>query len=77
MNPLPPVPRPLPEPAQDPRVRDLVLDYEGMHALVAELVLPGNASMYVMSATETSRELIRHSSSRYEFATAAVTHRAR
>lgn len=30
--------------------------------------------MYVMSALETSRELIRHSSYRYEFATVAVTH---
>ncbi|MEU2180615.1 hypothetical protein [Streptomyces thermolilacinus] len=45
-----------------------------MHALVADLVLPGGASMYVMSALETSRELIRHSYYRYEFATVAVTH---
>ncbi|MEV7597287.1 hypothetical protein AB0O91_07850 [Kitasatospora sp. NPDC089797] len=45
-----------------------------MDALVADLVLPGNASMYVMSAMETSRELIRHSYYRYEFATVAVTH---
>ncbi|WP_327304848.1 hypothetical protein OG730_15765 [Streptomyces sp. NBC_01298] len=66
MNTLSPVP--------DPRAHHLVPDYEGMHALVADLVLPGGASMYVMSALETSRELIRHSSYRYEFATAAVTH---
>ncbi|GGN64292.1 hypothetical protein GCM10011579_033550 [Streptomyces albiflavescens] len=45
-----------------------------MHALVADLVLPGDASMHVMSALETSRELIRHSYYRYEFATVAVTH---
>ncbi|MFF3322502.1 hypothetical protein [Streptomyces sp. NPDC002889] len=45
-----------------------------MHALVADLVLPGDASMYVMSAMETSRELIRHFYYRYEFATVAVTH---
>ncbi|MFJ8209215.1 hypothetical protein [Streptomyces sp. NPDC096033] len=45
-----------------------------MDALVAGLVLPGEASMYVMSAMETSRELIRHSYHRYEFATVAVTH---
>lgn len=45
-----------------------------MHALVADLVLPGGASMYVMSAMETSRELIRHSYYRYEFATVAVKH---
>lgn len=31
-------------------------------------------SMYVMSAMETSRELIRHSYYRYEFATVAVMH---
>ncbi|GHB83678.1 hypothetical protein GCM10010347_63190 [Streptomyces cirratus] len=36
--------------------------------------LPGGASMYVMSALKTSRELIRHSYYRYEFATVAVTH---
>ncbi|WP_234343586.1 hypothetical protein [Streptomyces sp. WM6372] len=74
MNPLPPVPRPLPVPVPDPRARNVDLDYEGMHALVADLVLPGDASMYVMSAMETSRELIRHSYYRYEFATVAVTH---
>ncbi|MFI9056044.1 hypothetical protein ACIGXQ_16060 [Streptomyces anulatus] len=45
-----------------------------MHALVAELALPDGASMYVMSAMETSRELLRHSYYRYEFATVAVTH---
>ncbi|MEU6275774.1 hypothetical protein ABZ871_25680 [Streptomyces populi] len=45
-----------------------------MHALVADLVLPGDASMHVMSAMEASRELLRHSYYRYEFATVAVTH---
>ncbi|MFF4324585.1 hypothetical protein [Streptomyces sp. NPDC001568] len=74
MNTLPPPPDPLLLPVRDPRVRDLVLDYTDMHALVADLVLPGGASMYVMSAMETSRELIRHSYYRYEFATVAVTH---
>ncbi|MFE1558149.1 hypothetical protein ACFW6V_24640 [Streptomyces sp. NPDC058734] len=74
MNTLPPPPEPLLLPVQDPRARNLVLDYADMHALVAELVLPGDASMYVMSAMETSRELIRHSYYRYEFATVAVTH---
>ncbi|WP_457028622.1 hypothetical protein [Kitasatospora sp. P5_F3] len=74
MNPLPRLPGPLPAPVQDLRARDLVLDYADMHALVADLVLPGDASMYVMSAMETSRELIRHSYYRYEFATVAVTH---
>ncbi|MCX4657335.1 hypothetical protein OG249_36350 [Streptomyces microflavus] len=74
MNTLPPSPDPLLLPVRDPRARDLVLDYAEMHALVADLVLPGGASMYVMSALETSRELIRHSYYRYEFATVAVTH---
>ncbi|MFB7618355.1 hypothetical protein [Kitasatospora sp. NPDC056181] len=74
MNTLPPLPGPLPPPVPDPRVRDIVLDYAGMDALVADLVLPGGASVYVMSAMETSRELIRHSYYRYEFATVAVTH---
>lgn len=73
VNTLPP-PGPLLLPVRDPRARDLVLDYAEMHALVADLVLPGGASMYVMSALETSRELIRHSYYRYEFATVAVTH---
>ncbi|WP_406137154.1 hypothetical protein OH828_00145 [Streptomyces anulatus] len=74
MNTLPPPPGPLLLPVRDPRARDLVLDYAEMHALVGDLVLPGGASMYVMSALETSRELIRHSYYRYEFATVAVTH---
>ncbi|MEV6018219.1 MULTISPECIES: hypothetical protein [unclassified Streptomyces] len=74
MNTLPPPPDPLLLPVRDPRGRDLVLDYADMHALVGDLVLPGNASMYVMSAMETSRELIRHSYYRYEFATVSVTH---
>ncbi|MFF8831065.1 hypothetical protein [Streptomyces sp. NPDC015131] len=74
MSTLPPLPGPLPLPVPDPRARDLVRNYAGMHALVADLVLPGGASMYVMSAMETSRELIRHSYYRYEFATVAVTH---
>lgn len=74
VNTLPPLPGPLPLPAPDPRAHDVVLDYAGMHALVADLVLPGDASMHVMSAMETSRELIRHSYYRYEFATVAVMH---
>lgn len=74
VNTLPPPTDPPLLPVRDPRARDLVLDYADMHALVADLVLPGNASMYVMSAMETSRELIRHSYYRYEFATVAVTH---
>ncbi|MET9613755.1 hypothetical protein [Kitasatospora indigofera] len=74
MNTLPPLPGPLSLPVPDLRARDVVLDYAGMDALVADLVLPGDASMYVMSAMETSRELIRHSYYRYEFATVAVTH---
>ncbi|MFF2073440.1 hypothetical protein ACFVXG_01640 [Kitasatospora sp. NPDC058162] len=65
---------PLPQPAPDPRNHYLVPDYAGMEALVADLVVPANASMYVMSALETSRELIRHSYYRYEFATVAVSH---
>lgn len=74
VNTLPPPTDPLLLPVRDPRARDLVLDYADMHALVTDLVLPGDASMYVMSAMETSRELIRHSYYRYEFATVAVTH---
>ncbi|MFD3530030.1 hypothetical protein [Streptomyces sp. NPDC058664] len=74
MNILPPSPGSPSLPVPDPRVRGDVLDYAGMHALVADLVLPGDASMYVMSTLETSRELIRHSYYRYEFATVAVTH---
>ncbi|MGW2305521.1 hypothetical protein [Streptomyces sp. NPDC001809] len=45
-----------------------------MDSLVADLVTPADASMYVMSTLETSRELIRHAYYRYEFATVAVTH---
>ncbi|MET9852127.1 hypothetical protein ABZY57_04105 [Streptomyces sp. NPDC006450] len=74
VNTLPPPPGPLLLPVRDPRARDLVLDYAEMYALVGDLVLPGGASMYVMSALETSRELIRHSYYRCEFATVAVTH---
>ncbi|MFI1583974.1 hypothetical protein [Embleya sp. NPDC020630] len=74
VNSLPPVPDPPPLPVPDPRARHVVLDYAGMHDLVADLVLPEGASMYVMSALETSRELIRHSYYRYEFATVAVMH---
>ncbi|WP_225860986.1 hypothetical protein [Streptomyces triticiradicis] len=74
MTTLPPKLGLLPLPVPDPRSRDIALDYEGMHALVADLVLPSNASMHVMSAMETSRELLRHSYYRYEFATVAVTH---
>ncbi|MFE0463494.1 hypothetical protein ACFW1A_30000 [Kitasatospora sp. NPDC058965] len=62
------------QPLPDLRVRDVVLDYEGMHALVGGLSLPVAASMSVMSALETSRELLRHSFYRYEFATVAVVH---
>ncbi|GJF32710.1 hypothetical protein KNE206_54100 [Kitasatospora sp. NE20-6] len=74
MNTLPPLPGPLPLPAPDVRARHVVPDYADMHALVADLVLPADAPMYVMSALETTRELIRHSYYRYEFATVAVTH---
>ncbi|MEU9161913.1 hypothetical protein AB0D29_16785 [Streptomyces sp. NPDC048424] len=74
MNTLPPPPDPLLLPVRDPRARYDVPDYAGMHDLAADLVLPGGASMYVMSAMETARELIRHSYYRYEFATVAVTH---
>ncbi|MGW4895828.1 hypothetical protein ACWEQL_26735 [Kitasatospora sp. NPDC004240] len=63
-----------PFPAPDPRARNLAQDFEGMDALVADLVLPAGASMSVMSTLETSRELIRHSYHRYEFATVAVSH---
>ncbi|WP_345695863.1 hypothetical protein [Kitasatospora terrestris] len=45
-----------------------------MRALVADLVMPSGASMYVMSGLETARELLRYSFYRYEFATVAVTH---
>lgn len=74
VNTLPPQSDPLLLPVRDPRTRDLVLDCAEMHPLVADLVLPSGASMYVMSTLETSRELVRHSSYRYEFATVAVTH---
>ncbi|MFF1868429.1 hypothetical protein [Streptomyces sp. CB03911] len=74
MDTRPASPRPFPEPIQDPRARHLAPDYAGMDALVAALVLPAGASMQVMSALETSRELVRHSYYRYEFATVAVTH---
>ncbi|MFD3993372.1 hypothetical protein [Streptomyces sp. NPDC058583] len=74
MTTLPPLPGLLPLPVQDPRARGIVLDFADMDELVADLVLPDGASMYVMSALETSRELIRHSYYRYEFATVAVTH---
>lgn len=74
VNTPPPPPDPLLLPVQDPRARHLVLDYAAMPAQVADLVLPSGASMYVMSALETSRELVRHSYYRYEFATVAVTH---
>ncbi|RKT08689.1 hypothetical protein BX285_7053 [Streptomyces sp. 1114.5] len=61
-------------PVPDLRVRDVVPGYPGMHPLVADLVLPEGAPMSVMSTLETSRELVRHSYYRYEFATVAVTH---
>ncbi|MFJ2598215.1 hypothetical protein [Streptomyces erythrochromogenes] len=79
MNSMPPTPGPLPLPAPclqvpdlptpDPRTWGTAPDFAAMRALVAGLVVPGNASMYVMSALETSRELIRYSYYRYEFAT--------
>ncbi|WP_206310073.1 hypothetical protein [Streptomyces sp. A0592] len=82
MNSMPPAPGPLPLPAPDLQVPDLPTpdprswgtapDFAAMRALTAGLVVPGNASMYVMSALETSRELIRYSYYRYEFATVAV-----
>ncbi|MCX5208492.1 hypothetical protein OG689_04140 [Kitasatospora sp. NBC_00240] len=71
---LPASPRPFPVPIPDPRSRTIAPDYAGMEALVRALVLPARASMQVMSALETSRELVRHSYHRYEFATVAVTH---
>ncbi|MFE5944602.1 hypothetical protein [Streptomyces sp. NPDC056480] len=74
MPPMSPRPGPLLLPVQDPRAHGVVLDYADMDALVADLVMPDGASMYVMSALETSRELIRHSYYRYEFATVAATH---
>ncbi|MFF9839121.1 hypothetical protein [Streptomyces sp. NPDC013740] len=74
MNSLPPLPTPSPRPAPDPRSRNVAPDFAGMAALLADLTLPSDASMYVMSALETSCELIRYSYYRYEFATVAVTH---
>ncbi|MGW7448072.1 hypothetical protein [Kitasatospora sp. NPDC054795] len=61
-------------PAQDPRAWSVAPDYPGMQDLVAGLEVPAGAAMGVMGALETSRELIRHSYYRYEFATVAVTH---
>ncbi|WP_369185848.1 hypothetical protein [Streptomyces sp. Y1] len=74
MNDLPPLPGPLPWPVRDSRAHYFVDHYSDMHALVADLVLPEHAPAYVVSALETSRELIRHSYYRYEFTTVAVTH---
>ncbi|MFJ7907088.1 hypothetical protein [Kitasatospora sp. NPDC096204] len=68
MNALPLLPVP------DPRSHFVAPGYAGMDALVAGLTLPAGASGSVMSVLETSRELIRHSYFRYEFATVAVTH---
>jgi hypothetical protein len=45
-----------------------------MDDLVADLVLPAHAPAYIVSALETSRELVRHAFHRYEFGTVAVTH---
>ncbi|MGW2871861.1 hypothetical protein [Kitasatospora sp. NPDC001225] len=67
------IPSPL-SPAQDPRAWSVAPDYPGMRDLVADLEVPAGAPMGVMTALETSRELIRHSYYRYEFATVAVTH---
>ncbi|MER5640739.1 hypothetical protein ABT095_27795 [Kitasatospora sp. NPDC002227] len=58
----------------DPRSEFLVPDFEDMEELIAGLVVPANAPMAVMSALGTSRELLRFSFYRYEFATVAVTH---
>ncbi|MGW7582733.1 DUF4145 domain-containing protein [Kitasatospora sp. NPDC054768] len=74
MDVLPPLPGPLPWPVPDPRAHHFVTHYSDMHDLVADLVVPENAPAYVVSALETSRELIRHSYYRYEFTTVAVTH---
>ncbi|MET8630637.1 DUF4145 domain-containing protein [Kitasatospora sp. NPDC004669] len=74
MDVLPPLPGPLPWPVADPRARHFVAHYSDMHGLVAGLILPEHAPAYVVSALETSRELIRHSYYRYEFTTVAVTH---
>ncbi|MFE7948471.1 hypothetical protein [Streptomyces sp. NPDC057426] len=60
MNVLPPS-SPLPRPVPDPRARGVVLDHADTHGPVADLVLPGDASMRVMSVLETSRERVRHS----------------
>ncbi|MGW6612954.1 hypothetical protein ACWGA0_05750 [Streptomyces erythrochromogenes] len=81
-TPPPPGPRPLPAwdlqvpdlPTPDPRTWGTAPDFAAMRVMVSGLVVPGHASMYVMSALETSRELIRYSYYRYEFATVAVTH---
>ncbi|MEU3561484.1 hypothetical protein [Kitasatospora sp. NPDC006786] len=67
------IPSPL-SPAQDPRAWSVAPDYPGMQDLVAGLEVPAGAAMGVMGALETSKELIRHSYYRYEFATVAVTH---
>ncbi|MER5638781.1 hypothetical protein ABT095_17680 [Kitasatospora sp. NPDC002227] len=61
-------------PSHDPRSWGLALDFADMDELVAGLVVPAEASMPVMSSLETSRELVRHSWLRYEFAGVAVTH---
>ncbi|MFD7904052.1 hypothetical protein ACFV4G_17605 [Kitasatospora sp. NPDC059747] len=63
-----------PSPAPDPRSWGVAPHYAGMQALIGDLVVPDGAPMHVASALETSRELIRHSYHRYEFATVAVTH---
>ncbi|WP_223244996.1 hypothetical protein [Streptomyces sp. CBMA156] len=62
------------EPVLDPRSWGVAPDFPGMQDVIAGLQLPAGASMAVMSALETSRELIRYSYQRYEFATVAVTH---
>ncbi|MFJ8039616.1 hypothetical protein ACIRBX_03760 [Kitasatospora sp. NPDC096147] len=49
-------------------------DFEDMEGLIAELVVPQDAPMAVMSALGTSRELLRFSFYRFEFATVAITH---
>ncbi|MDQ0988715.1 hypothetical protein QFZ71_006079 [Streptomyces sp. V2I9] len=62
VNTPPPPTVPLLLSERDPRTRDFTLGHADMHAPVADLALPGDAPVYVMSAMETSRELLRYSS---------------
>ncbi|GAA4984734.1 PhzF family phenazine biosynthesis protein [Kitasatospora paranensis] len=74
VNTLAPALKPSDAPRPDPRAHGLAADFAGMDDLVADLVLPAHAPSYVVSALETSRELVRHAFYRYEFGTVAVTH---